>query len=86
MNNMKDLEMLPSELLYRSFLLLIEGEIAQRYATFKLFYTDETPLEYEPPYFTAGDHKKDRFVFKTHDASEVPDKRDVGSACLGSHS
>lgn len=53
--------------------------LGRRFATFKLTYRDETPSEYEPPFFRSGDSDKDKFVFKTHDKSEVPEKFSVGS-------
>ncbi|KAJ7161498.1 HORMA domain-containing protein [Mycena crocata] len=58
----------------------------RRYAAFKLFYTDETPSEYEPPHFQAGDAKKDKWFFMTHDLDEVPDKWSVGGLDTGHHS
>ncbi|KAF8205628.1 HORMA domain-containing protein [Mycena galopus ATCC 62051] len=58
----------------------------RRFATFKLFYTDETPAEYEPQYFQAGDAQKDKWFFMTHDLDEVPDKWNVGQLETGHHS
>ncbi|KAJ6531600.1 HORMA domain-containing protein [Mycena vulgaris] len=58
----------------------------RRYAAFKLFYTDETPAEYEPPHFQAGDAQKDKWFFMTHDLDEVPDKWNVGQLNTGHHS
>ncbi|KAJ6502009.1 HORMA domain-containing protein [Mycena sanguinolenta] len=58
----------------------------RRFATFKLFYTDETPAEYEPQYFQAGDAQKDKWFFMTHDLDEVPDKWSVGKLDTGHHS
>ncbi|KAJ6490669.1 HORMA domain-containing protein [Mycena vitilis] len=58
----------------------------RRYAAFKLFYTDETPAEYEPPHFEAGDAEKDKWFFMTHDLDEVPDKWSVGQLKTGHHS
>ncbi|KAJ6563234.1 HORMA domain-containing protein [Mycena sp. CBHHK59/15] len=58
----------------------------RRYAAFKLFYTDETPAEYEPPHFQAGDAEKDKWFFMTHDLDEVPDKWTVGQLNTGHHS
>ncbi|KAJ7811429.1 HORMA domain-containing protein [Mycena olivaceomarginata] len=58
----------------------------RRYATFKLFYTDETPADYEPQYFKAGDAQKDKWFFMTHDLDEVPDKWSVGQLDAGHHS
>ncbi|KAJ7024255.1 HORMA domain-containing protein [Mycena alexandri] len=58
----------------------------RRFAAFKLFYNDETPSEYEPPYFHAGDANKDKWFFMTHDLDEVPDKWSVGQLDAGHHS
>ncbi|KAK7038157.1 HORMA domain-containing protein [Favolaschia claudopus] len=58
----------------------------RRYATFKLFYTDETPSDYEPKYFQAGDVQKDKWYFMTHDLDEVPDKWRMGKLETGHHS
>ncbi|KAJ7633058.1 HORMA domain-containing protein [Roridomyces roridus] len=58
----------------------------RRFAAFKLYYTDETPSEYEPPHFHAGDAKKDKWFFMTHDLDEVPDKWSVGQLDTGHHS
>ncbi|KAJ7286365.1 HORMA domain-containing protein [Mycena rebaudengoi] len=58
----------------------------RRYAAFKLFYTDETPAEYEPPHFQAGDADKDKWFFMTHDLDEIPEKWNVGQLDTGHHS
>ncbi|TFK42379.1 HORMA domain-containing protein [Crucibulum laeve] len=58
----------------------------RRYATFKVFYTDETPDDYEPPQFQAGDAEKDKWFFMTHDLDEVPDKWNIGKLRTGHHS
>lgn len=46
---------------------------------FKLFYRENTPTDYEPPYFRPGDPEKDKFVFMTHGKSEIPERFSVGS-------
>ncbi|RDB21131.1 Meiosis-specific protein HOP1 [Hypsizygus marmoreus] len=58
----------------------------RRFATFKLFYTDETPADYEPPHFKAGDGEKDKWFFMTHDLDEIPDKWSIGKVDTGHHS
>ncbi|KAJ7461584.1 HORMA domain-containing protein [Mycena latifolia] len=58
----------------------------RRFAAFKLFYTDETPADYEPPHFQAGDAQKDKWFFMTHDLDEVPDKWSMGQLNTGHHS
>ncbi|KAJ7578469.1 HORMA domain-containing protein [Mycena floridula] len=58
----------------------------RRFASFKVFYTDDTPPEYEPPNFAAGDFEKDKWYFTTHDLDEVPDKWNVGKLNTGHHS
>ncbi|KZT26606.1 hypothetical protein NEOLEDRAFT_1062776 [Neolentinus lepideus HHB14362 ss-1] len=57
----------------------------RRYATFKLFYHDHTPDDYEPPHFRAGDVEKDRWYFATHDKHETPEKCSVGRLETGWH-
>ncbi|KAI0699230.1 HORMA domain-containing protein [Cytidiella melzeri] len=57
----------------------------RRYATFKLYYHDHTPDDYEPPYFRAGDSQKDKWFFSTHDQGEVPEKCSVGQVQTGWH-
>ncbi|KAF5380914.1 hypothetical protein D9615_004163 [Tricholomella constricta] len=58
----------------------------RRFATFKLFYTDKTPADYEPPHFQTGDEEKDKWFFMTHDLDEVPDKWRIGKVDTGHHS
>lgn len=58
----------------------------RRYATFKLLYTDETPSNYEPPHFRAGNADEDKWFFMTHDLDEVPDKWSIGKVYTGHHS
>lgn len=58
----------------------------RRFATFKVFYTDETPANYEPPHFQAGDSEKDKWFFMTHDLDEVPEKCSIGKIHTGHHS
>ncbi|CAK5265207.1 unnamed protein product, partial [Mycena citricolor] len=58
----------------------------RRFAAFKLFYTDETPSDYEPPHFKSGDADKDKWYFMTHDLDEVPDRWNVGQLDTGHHS
>lgn len=57
----------------------------RRFATFKLFYTDKTPHDYEPPLFQTGDENKDKWYFMTHNLEEVPDRFSVGKANCGYH-
>ena len=57
-----------------------------RFATFKLFYTDITPPDYEPPNFQPGDEQKDKWYFMTHNLEEVPDRFSVGNLDCGYHS
>jgi meiosis-specific protein HOP1 len=58
---------------------------AKRFATFKLFYTEDTPDDYEPPCFVPGDFEKDRFVFKTHSHVEQPHVHSIGVVKSGFH-
>ncbi|KAI0785638.1 HORMA domain-containing protein [Abortiporus biennis] len=57
----------------------------RRYATFKLYYYDHTPEDYEPPHFRAGDVDKDKWFFTTHDRNEVPEKCSIGQVKTGWH-
>ncbi|KAK7687094.1 hypothetical protein QCA50_009595 [Cerrena zonata] len=57
----------------------------RRFATFKLFYHEHTPEDYEPPHFRAGDVDKDKWFFATHDQNEVPEKCSVGQVQTGWH-
>ena len=59
--------------------------LERRFASFKMFYTDETPSDYEPPHFQAADADKDKWYFMTHDLDEVPDKWNVGKVDTGHH-
>ncbi|KAG6868822.1 hypothetical protein C0993_009704 [Termitomyces sp. T159_Od127] len=58
----------------------------RRFATFKLYYTDKAPADYEPPHFQPGDEEKDKWYFMTHDLDEVPDKWSIGKVNTGHHS
>ncbi|KAE9398986.1 DNA-binding protein [Gymnopus androsaceus JB14] len=57
----------------------------RRYATFKVFYTDDTPSEYEPPHFKPGDYERDKWYFSTHETHEVPDTWNLGNLNAGWH-
>ncbi|KAF9526943.1 HORMA domain-containing protein [Crepidotus variabilis] len=57
----------------------------RRYATFKVYYTEETPMDYEPPHFHSGDVEKDKWYFMTHDFDEVPDRYNIGKLATGHH-
>ncbi|KAG8954498.1 DNA binding protein [Tulasnella sp. 424] len=58
----------------------------KRYATFKLYYTPETPEEYEPPGFAAVDPEEARLYFATHHSEEVPDREVYGGIETAYHS
>ncbi|KAJ3513750.1 hypothetical protein NLJ89_g2778 [Agrocybe chaxingu] len=58
----------------------------RRFATFKVYYTEKTPVDYEPPHFQAGDADKDKWFFMTHDLDEMPDRCSVGKVETGHHS
>ncbi|KAH9901464.1 HORMA domain-containing protein [Cubamyces lactineus] len=57
----------------------------RRFATFKLFYYENTPDDYEPPHFRAGDAKRHKWFMSTHDKGEVPERCSVGSVQTGYH-
>ncbi|KAF9475066.1 DNA-binding protein [Pholiota conissans] len=58
----------------------------RRFATFKVFYTEETPADYEPPHFEPGDAEKDKWFFMTHDLDEVPERTSIGKVDTSHHS
>ncbi|PPQ71815.1 hypothetical protein CVT24_006205 [Panaeolus cyanescens] len=58
----------------------------RRFATFKIYYTDTTPPDYEPPYFQSGDVDKDRWYLMTHNLDEEPDRYSIGNVMTGHHS
>lgn len=70
---------------YLSRGLLTQCPIERRFATFKLFYHDHTPDDYEPPHFRSGDAQKDKWFFSTHDSQEAPEKCSVGQVQTGWH-
>ena len=70
---------------YHDFIGLITVFSERRYATFKLFYYDNTPADYEPPHFLPGDAVKDRWFFTTHGKEEVPEKWSLGGLETGHH-
>ena len=74
-----------SHLSCSSQLYFTSNVLERRYATFKLFYTDMTPADYEPQHFRPGDAKKDKFYFTTHGTKEVPEKFSVGELDTGHH-
>ena len=51
-----------------------------------MIYYDHTPKDYEPPHFHAGDVRKDKWYFSTHDVSEKPERCSIGSVRTGFHS
>ncbi|TBU35629.1 HORMA-domain-containing protein [Dichomitus squalens] len=57
----------------------------RRFATFKLFYYDNTPDEYEPPHFRPGDADRDKWFMTTHHKQEVPERCSVGFVHTGYH-
>ncbi|TFK94784.1 HORMA-domain-containing protein [Polyporus arcularius HHB13444] len=57
----------------------------RRFATFKLFYYDNTPDDYEPPHFRAGDTNKDKWFMTTHHKGEMPERCSVGFVHTGYH-
>lgn len=59
--------------------------LERRFATFKLFYYENTPDNYEPPHFRAGDADKDKWFMATHRKDEVPERCSVGFVHTGYH-
>ncbi|EGO21133.1 hypothetical protein SERLADRAFT_441512 [Serpula lacrymans var. lacrymans S7.9] len=56
-----------------------------RYGNFKLFFNENTPDDYQPKYFHAGDVNKDKWFFTTHRRNEIPEKCSVGDLQTGWH-
>lgn len=56
-----------------------------RYITFKLYYTPDTPADYEPPHFAAVDPEATKFRIGTHDAEKQPETDLVGRIDTGHH-
>jgi meiosis-specific protein HOP1 len=82
---MQKMELLPRGRAAFHFASLLTPKPGRRFATFKIFYTDNTPLDYEPPHFQAGDMEKDKWYFMTHDFDEVPDRYSIGKLDTGHH-
>lgn len=57
----------------------------QRYAMMKLIYTEDTPKDYEPPYFVPFPKESKDWYFGTHNVEEQPDRFSVGSLETGIH-
>ena len=85
---MMHMDSLPSTSVQRALLLdslPSHPRLGHRYASFKLFYTDDTPDDYQPPHFQAGDVLKDKWYFTTHALNEAPDTWDIGKLYTGHH-
>lgn len=59
--------------------------VGRRFATFKLIYTEDTPADYEPPTFMAGDVDKNKWFFTTHGRNEHPENWRIGGINSGHH-
>ncbi|KAF8516961.1 HORMA-domain-containing protein, partial [Hysterangium stoloniferum] len=56
----------------------------RRFATFKLFYRDNVPKEYEPPHFSSG-NAEHKYIFTTRSSKEAPEKISIGSLSTPYH-
>ncbi|KAF9227764.1 hypothetical protein BS17DRAFT_693612 [Gyrodon lividus] len=56
-----------------------------RYGNFKLFFNDNTPDDYQPPYFRACDTDSNKWFFTTHRTGEVPESTRIGNFETGWH-
>ena len=56
----------------------------RRFATFKVFYMDHVPDDYEPPHFSAG-NPISKYFFTTHSTKEIPEKMSIGSLVTPYH-
>ena len=70
----------------RGYFCVHRTGLGRRFATFKVFYTEETPADYEPPHFEPGDAEKDKWFFMTHDLDEVPERTSIGKVDTSYHS
>lgn len=57
----------------------------RRYLRVRLFYTDSTPADYEPPYFNPVDPAQSPYRFRTVQADEEPDFSTLGTVETGHH-
>ncbi|KAG0147076.1 hypothetical protein CROQUDRAFT_77014 [Cronartium quercuum f. sp. fusiforme G11] len=57
----------------------------RRFLSFKLYYNDKCPMDYQPPHFDAGDVEKDRFTFGTAGREEIPNATEMGKVDTGYH-
>ncbi|KAL4074882.1 HORMA domain-containing protein [Scleroderma yunnanense] len=56
-----------------------------RFGNFKLFFNENTPDDYQPPHFRAGDVDSHKWFFTTHGTSEVPERMSIGNLETGWH-
>lgn len=56
-----------------------------RFGNFKLFFNEDTPDDYQPPHFRAGDVDSNKWFFTTHGTSETPEKMSIGNFETGWH-
>ncbi|KAI6109671.1 HORMA domain-containing protein [Pisolithus sp. B1] len=56
-----------------------------RFGNFKLFFSEDTPDDYQPPHFRAGDVDSNKWYFTTHGTSETPEKMSIGNFETGWH-
>ncbi|KAI6127737.1 HORMA domain-containing protein [Pisolithus thermaeus] len=56
-----------------------------RFGNFKLFFSEDTPDDYQPPHFRAGDVDSNKWYFTTHGTSETPEKMSIGDFETGWH-
>ncbi|KAG6330851.1 hypothetical protein ID866_8238 [Astraeus odoratus] len=58
------------------------GEVKR---SLKLFFNENTPDDYQPPHFCAGDIDSHKWFFATHKTSEMPEKMSIGNFETGWH-
>ncbi|KIJ17008.1 hypothetical protein PAXINDRAFT_113249 [Paxillus involutus ATCC 200175] len=83
-----DPSFLPLQLMIKTLVTTIthmEGLPKCRYGNFKLFFNDNTPDDYQPPHFRAGDTDSNKWFFTTHRTGEVPESTKIGDFETGWH-
>ncbi|KAL4062906.1 HORMA domain-containing protein [Scleroderma citrinum] len=63
----------------------MESLPSSRFGNFKLFFNENTPDDYQPPHFRAGDVDSHKWFFTTHGTSEVPERMSIGNLETGWH-
>ncbi|EGN95602.1 hypothetical protein SERLA73DRAFT_162415 [Serpula lacrymans var. lacrymans S7.3] len=63
----------------------LKSQRLHQWSPYLLFFNENTPDDYQPKYFHAGDVNKDKWFFTTHRRNEIPEKCSVGDLQTGWH-